>query len=149
MRRVLIEELPVSDDGYIKDSYQIKWTFANEVGLIFVVRIFGLSVAPLNVTRVVLIGHFWYLQIVYQKILQLAYIDELLEAFKRLFCSVFNAQVKDTDSLHVYAGFETQFDKLLGALEAEDLQVDKTRTSAFFLWDFASILKAGGFILEI
>ncbi|KAJ3158363.1 hypothetical protein HDU86_002828 [Geranomyces michiganensis] len=108
VRRVLIEDLASAnpEQGYTKDSYQVKWTFANEVGLIFV--------------------------IVYQKILQLAYIDELLEAFKRLFCSLFDAKIRDPDALHSYAEFEQKFDTLLGALEAEDAQKSKRKAPRKF-----------------
>ncbi|KAJ3152807.1 hypothetical protein HDU89_001010 [Geranomyces variabilis] len=108
VRRVLIEDLASAnpEHGYSKDSYQVKWTFANEVGLIFV--------------------------IVYQKILQLAYIDELLEAFKRLFCSLFDAKIRDQDALHSYAEFEQKFDTLLGALEAEDARKSKRKAPRKF-----------------
>ncbi|TPX61859.1 hypothetical protein PhCBS80983_g00884 [Powellomyces hirtus] len=107
VRRVLIEELASNPaEGYTKDSYQVKWTFANELGLIFV--------------------------IVYQKILQLAYIDELLEAFKRLFCSSYEFQLKDATVLHEYSAFEEKFDTLLTALEVEDTQKQKVKAPRRF-----------------
>ncbi|KAJ3008006.1 hypothetical protein HKX48_008821 [Thoreauomyces humboldtii] len=106
LRNVLIQEQPTSADGYSKDSYQVKWAFANELGLIFV--------------------------IVYQKILQLAYVEDLLEGFKRLFCVAYEAQIADASVLHDYSGFEKKFDTLLGALEAEDSQKQKTKAPRQF-----------------
>ncbi|KAJ3176935.1 hypothetical protein HDU85_006465 [Gaertneriomyces sp. JEL0708] len=92
---ILIEEKS-NAEGYVKESYQVKWTFANELGLIFV--------------------------IVYQKILQLAYIDDLLEGFKRLFCKQFSEEICDKETLHRYEGFDESFETLLRALEADYAQ---------------------------
>lgn len=58
IKNVLIEERAATNT-YTKDNYALKWTFANEQDLVFVVA--------------------------YQKILHLTYIDELLETVKRVF----------------------------------------------------------------
>ncbi|TPX64010.1 hypothetical protein SpCBS45565_g06211 [Spizellomyces sp. 'palustris'] len=100
IRDVLIEE-KASSDGYVKDNWRVKWTFANELGLIFV--------------------------IVYQKILQLAYIDELLEAFKRLFCKDYASKIATPDILRSYDDFEQKFDTLLAALETDELKAKRSK----------------------
>lgn len=63
IKNVLIEERS-GTDSYYKDNYALKWTFANENDLVFVVA--------------------------YQKILPLTYIDELLETVKRMFLDSFD-----------------------------------------------------------
>ncbi|KAI8826179.1 SRP54-type protein [Fimicolochytrium jonesii] len=108
VRTVFIEENPTTnaDEGFTKDAYQIKWTFANDLGLVFV--------------------------IVYQKILQLAYIDELLEGFKRLFCQAFADEIRDSTALHDYDLFDDNFETLLHALEAEDKMKQKRKAPRKF-----------------
>ncbi|KAI8376136.1 signal recognition particle, alpha subunit, N-terminal-domain-containing protein [Radiomyces spectabilis] len=92
IQNVLIEER-AGTDYYIKDSYALKWTFANEVDLIFIVA--------------------------YQKILQLAYIDELLETVKRLFTDTFADALQVDQGIHGdYSSFNPLFNKVL--LQVED-----------------------------
>ncbi|KAI9091888.1 SRP54-type protein [Phlyctochytrium arcticum] len=109
IRNVLIQER-AGEDVYTTDAWSVKWAFENNVGLIFVV--------------------------VYQKILQLAYIDELLEAFKRLFIKDYAPRLSrdvagtsepKTDLLGSYEAFEVKFDKLVAALEAEDRKGRSTK----------------------
>ncbi|ORY91130.1 signal recognition particle, alpha subunit, N-terminal-domain-containing protein [Syncephalastrum racemosum] len=90
IKNVLIEERG-GTDTYNEDSYALKWTFANEVDLVFVV--------------------------VYQKILQLAYIDELLETVKSLFLDQFNDLSTEKKLTTDYSSFTPIFDQLLRQLE--------------------------------
>ncbi|CAO3590740.1 unnamed protein product [Absidia cylindrospora] len=91
IKNVLIEER-AGTDTYIKDTYALKWTFANELDLVFVVA--------------------------YQKILQLSYIDELLETVKRLFIDTFKDTVVSDQGIYGdYSPFDDMFNKVLLSLE--------------------------------
>ncbi|RIB27115.1 SRP54-type protein [Gigaspora rosea] len=96
IKEVLIEERGGANN-YVKDSYNIKWTFANELDLVFVVA--------------------------YQKILQLAYIEELLATIKKFFCEKFAEFIRDTTKLHKYT-FDDDFDSILRTLEEKDSKND-------------------------
>ncbi|KIL69601.1 hypothetical protein M378DRAFT_68425 [Amanita muscaria Koide BX008] len=108
-----------ADDKYEKDGYAVKWTFANELGLIFVVA--------------------------YQRILQLTYVDDLLSALKALFIKQFEPflttfiaslsaiTAKDPekwDFSNVLEGWDTLFDKLLTGLEQKAARDRKVRIKA-------------------
>jgi|SRR5947207_11293778 len=60
-----------SEREYGRDGYTVKWTFANELGLIFVA--------------------------VYQKILELTWVDELLVTVKRMFVKLYADSIKGGD----------------------------------------------------
>ena len=60
-----------NEKEYEKDGYTIKWTFANELGLIFVA--------------------------VYQKILELTWVDELLASVKRMFVKMYADMIRSGD----------------------------------------------------
>ncbi|KAI9278276.1 signal recognition particle, alpha subunit, N-terminal-domain-containing protein [Phascolomyces articulosus] len=91
IKDVLIEERAGTNIFY-KDSYALKWTFANEVDLVFVVA--------------------------FQKILQLPYVDELLETVKQLFIKTFEQDIKSNNGIEGdYASFDEMFNKLLRQLE--------------------------------
>lgn len=91
IRNVLIEER-AGTDSYYKDNYALKWTFANELDLVFVVA--------------------------YQKILQLAYIDELLETVKRMFLETHKQLIAEGHLVDGdYTSFGQIFDKLLLQIE--------------------------------
>ena len=64
-----------SEREYAKDGYTVKWTFANELGLIFVA--------------------------VYQKILELTWVDELLVTVKRMFVKLYADSLKGNDTTAV------------------------------------------------
>jgi signal recognition particle receptor subunit alpha len=64
-----------SDREYARDGYTVKWTFANELGLIFVA--------------------------VYQKILELTWVDELLVTVKRMFVKLYADSLKTGDTTAV------------------------------------------------
>ncbi|KAI8354020.1 signal recognition particle, alpha subunit, N-terminal-domain-containing protein [Blakeslea trispora] len=91
IRNVLIEER-AGTNTYTKDSYTLRWTLANEFDLVFVVA--------------------------YQKILQLNYMDELLETIKRMFLETYQEALSsqtwmDTD----FDSFSVIFDKALAQVE--------------------------------
>jgi signal recognition particle receptor subunit alpha len=66
-----------SEKEYAKDGYILKWTFANELGLIFVA--------------------------VYQKILELTWVDELLVTVKKMFVKLYAESLKTGDTTAVIA----------------------------------------------
>ncbi|PPQ78543.1 hypothetical protein CVT25_011815, partial [Psilocybe cyanescens] len=120
IREALIEGR-TTDEKYEKDGYAVKWTFVNELELIFVVA--------------------------YQRILQLTYVDDLLAAMKRLFIQYFEpfvtsfvASLHNISSVKAVAGqgpswdftktferWDVLFDKLLKSLEEKAAQDRKSR----------------------
>ncbi|RCH89059.1 hypothetical protein CU097_000343, partial [Rhizopus azygosporus] len=89
IKNVLIEERSGTTE-YIQNNYALRWTFANEAELIFVV--------------------------VYQKILTLNYLEELLETVKRVFLATFQ-DILQKDSNGDFTSFGPIFDKLLKQVE--------------------------------
>ncbi|KAF7295310.1 Signal recognition particle binding protein [Mycena indigotica] len=121
VREALIEGR-TAEEKYEKDGYAVKWTFVNDLELIFVVA--------------------------YQRILQLTYVDDLLAALKTLFVKMFQpflatfvaslhalnsgkATVVQTASALNFAdafeGWDKIFDKLLRNLEDKAAQDRKSR----------------------
>ncbi|KAJ6606528.1 signal recognition particle binding protein [Mycena vulgaris] len=121
IREALIEGR-TTDEKYEKDGYAVKWTFVNDLELIFVVA--------------------------YQRILQLTYVDDLLAALKTLFVKMFQpflatfvaslhainsgkATVVEAASAFSFAeafdGWDKMFDKLLRSLEDKAAQDRKSR----------------------
>ncbi|KAJ7582600.1 SRP54-type protein [Mycena floridula] len=108
-----------TEDKYEKDGYAVKWTFVNDLELIFVVA--------------------------YQRILQLTYVDELLTTLKALFVKLFepflttflaSLHAMDTGKAMVakswnfrkqFEGWDTMFDKLLRGLEDKAALERKSR----------------------
>ncbi|CAK5279367.1 unnamed protein product [Mycena citricolor] len=111
IREALIEGR-TAEEKYEKDGYAVKWTFVNDLELIFVVA--------------------------YQRILQLTYVDDLLAALKTLFVKMFQpflatfvaslhamnsgktTIIEATTALsfaHAFDGWDKIFDKLLKSLE--------------------------------
>ncbi|KAI5796790.1 signal recognition particle, alpha subunit, N-terminal-domain-containing protein [Pyronema domesticum] len=91
---VLIEErVQPGTDGksYKKDSYTLKWTLSNDFGLIFIA--------------------------VYQSLLQLTWIDELLDTVKKLFTSLYADQLKKPNTSTIECHFDNYFDKRISDLE--------------------------------
>ncbi|KAF8630410.1 hypothetical protein AX15_002961 [Amanita polypyramis BW_CC] len=117
--RDALVEARSADDRYEKDGYAVRWTFANELELIFVVA--------------------------YQRILQLAYVDELLNGLKALFVKQFEPFLTAfVASLHAVTtkttvgpvswnfakaldGWDYLFDTLLRGLEEKASQDRKSR----------------------
>ncbi|EGG13643.1 signal recognition particle receptor alpha subunit [Cavenderia fasciculata] len=101
IKKVLVQERG-ADTSFNCDSYTLKWTFANDVDLIFIV--------------------------VYQKILSLIYIDELLQVIKRKFIKLFKDQLvsiknnQSTVTIDVFESFGKTFEAILHKVEAESRQ---------------------------
>ncbi|KAI5124344.1 hypothetical protein M0805_008951 [Coniferiporia weirii] len=115
IREVLIEGRS-GEDKYEKDGYAIRWTFVNELELIFVVA--------------------------YQRILQLTYVEDLLAAIKALFIKLFEpflatfvaslhaldsksarvGSLQTWDFAKVFEGWDKVFDKVLKGLEEKAIQ---------------------------
>ncbi|KAJ7632204.1 signal recognition particle binding protein [Roridomyces roridus] len=121
IREALIEGR-TTEEKYEKDGYAVKWTFVNDLELIFVVA--------------------------YQRILQLTYVDDLLAALKALFVKMFQpflatfvaslhalnsgkAAVVEAASAFNFAdafdGWDRVFDKLLKNLEEKAAAERKNR----------------------
>jgi len=93
VRSVLLEERG-GQNYSTSDNYSMKWTFANEFDLLFVV--------------------------VYQKILSLLYLEELLEHVKRKFCERFNEMLSAQKNLAKYDfDFTDMFNKILASIETK------------------------------
>lgn len=88
IRSVLLEERS-GENAYNFDLYTIKWTFANEFELIFVA--------------------------VYQKILSLLYIDDLLAIVREKFCEMFGDKIQNFS--HCEFEFTEMFETILRSLE--------------------------------
>ncbi|KZT43960.1 P-loop containing nucleoside triphosphate hydrolase protein [Sistotremastrum suecicum HHB10207 ss-3] len=102
IREALIEGR-TSEEKYDKDGYAIKWTFLNEMELIFVVA--------------------------YQRILQLTYIDDLLEAIKTLFLKMFEP-------------FLTTFVASLHAVSSTTITTAKSLPVGAANWDFRTVFQS-------
>ncbi|PFH50054.1 hypothetical protein AMATHDRAFT_177726 [Amanita thiersii Skay4041] len=122
IREALIEGR-TAEEKYEKDGYAVKWTFVNELELIFVVA--------------------------YQRILQLTYVEDLLNALKALFVKQFepfltsfiaslhalsvkgaSAESVDWDFTKAFEGWDRLFDTLLKSLEGKAAQDRKARLRA-------------------
>lgn len=86
INRVLMEDR-AGEKKFIDDAYAMQWVFENKLDLVFVV--------------------------VYQKILQLLYIEELLEIVKKDFVVMFPQQIANK----VPVTYEAKFTKILKATE--------------------------------
>ncbi|CCG82451.1 Putative uncharacterized protein [Taphrina deformans PYCC 5710] len=85
-----------SRDSYAKSGYTIKWTMANELGLIFVV--------------------------VYQSLLQLQFVEEFLDNMKKILVKLHGEEIKaaaaeGTDISGIVCNFEPYFEQRLADLE--------------------------------
>lgn len=143
VREALIEGR-TGEEKYEKDGYAVKWTFVNDLELIFVV----------SASSVV---HSWplrtqlYLQVAYQRILQLTYVDDLLAALRDLFIRLFQPFLTTfVASLHavnvgkvtaesavswnfaeVFANWDKVFDKLLSEVEGKGSKVSSYSVQCF------------------
>ena len=99
IRDALIEG-KTAEDHYEKDGYAVRWTFFNELELIFVVRPTSLSALSRDPPySPVSFGH--QPQVAYQRILQLTYVDDLLAALKSVFVKLFEPFLRSfVTSLH-------------------------------------------------
>ncbi|KAJ1722869.1 hypothetical protein LPJ53_002739 [Coemansia erecta] len=88
-----------SSSKYISGSHALQWTFANELNVIFIA--------------------------VYQKILQLPYIEDLLKHVKRHFIARFESEIKqlvDADCLDIpeFEIFDDEFEQVVRAVEEKE-----------------------------
>src|SRR5208282_6173780 len=102
-----------SEREYAKDGYTVKWSFANELGLIFVA--------------------------VYQKILELTWVDELLVAVKRMFVKLYADSLKRGDTPAVIndlngikCHFGTWFDGKVQSYEGTKVRTPIMKTKLMF-----------------
>ncbi|KAG6917803.1 hypothetical protein DXG01_001075 [Tephrocybe rancida] len=120
IREALIEGR-TTEEQYEKDGYAVKWTFVNDLELIFVVA--------------------------YQRILQLTYVNDLLTALKNVFVKYFEpfltsfvaslhtinpakgaiSNVSSWNFAQAFEGWDAVFDKLLKGLEDRAAQDRKAR----------------------
>ncbi|KAG9318261.1 SRP54-type protein [Chiua virens] len=104
IREALIEGR-TTEEKYEKDGYAVRWTFVNDLELIFVVA--------------------------YQRILQLTYVEDLLTAMKALFiklCPRLRAiRLSLGISSRTFEGWDKVFDKLLKGIEEKVAQDRKSR----------------------
>eukprot|EP01133_Synstelium_polycarpum_P001114 gene1114-1272_t len=98
IKKVLVEERG-ADSSFICENHALKWTFANDVDLIFIV--------------------------VYQKILSLMYLDELLAIVKRKFIKMYKDMLvaiknsSDAVVIDTFEPFTDKFDLLLRKVEQQ------------------------------
>ncbi|KAJ2593886.1 hypothetical protein H4R99_005964 [Coemansia sp. RSA 1722] len=88
-----------SNSKYVSGAFTLQWTFANELNVIFVA--------------------------VYQKILQLPYIEDLLRHVKKHFITRFEAEIKqlvDPDCLDIpdFDAFDEEFEQVVRAVEDKE-----------------------------
>ncbi|ORX73896.1 P-loop containing nucleoside triphosphate hydrolase protein [Linderina pennispora] len=98
-----------ADSKYVAGPYGLHWTFANELNVIFIA--------------------------VYQKILQLPYIDDLLKHAKRHFVTRFKDELQqlmdgDDDEFPDFSSFEDEFEQVLQAVEEREFRERKSRQHA-------------------
>ncbi|KAJ1743030.1 hypothetical protein LPJ68_001336 [Coemansia sp. RSA 1086] len=96
IRDVLIQNTRASSTKYHSGPYSVQWTFANELNVIFVA--------------------------VYQKILQLPYLEELLRLVKRHFVARFAQEIKeladpDNAEFPSFDAFDEEFEQVWRAVE--------------------------------
>ncbi|KAK8166324.1 signal recognition particle, alpha subunit, N-terminal-domain-containing protein [Phyllosticta citrichinensis] len=100
IRDVFIEERNVASDdplaaqkpAYRKDGYTLKWTTAKDFGLIFVA--------------------------VYQSLVQLTWIDKLLDNVRTLFTELYKDQLKKRNTCVIDCPFDDYFDRQVQEMEA-------------------------------
>jgi len=105
----LIKDVLINERGdtssYIKNEYELKWKFSNETNLIFVV--------------------------VYQKIIQLTYADELLNSTKKAFLKKYSEEVQSPLDCEEF-DFDEDFTNLLTKIEMKDNEAKKNKVQRSF-----------------
>ncbi|KAJ1307980.1 hypothetical protein OPQ81_002055 [Rhizoctonia solani] len=115
VREAIIQDRTAPEDVFEKDGYAIKFKFVNDLELIFVVA--------------------------YQRILQLTYVDDLLNVMRSVFVDMFapflknflaavhagTAAVTHFDFKSQFAEWDTTFDKILRSLQDKAAQERKAR----------------------
>ncbi|KAF3084271.1 hypothetical protein TWF569_002134 [Orbilia oligospora] len=118
---VFIEERnqPGSDGKWFKkDSYTLKWTLAADVGLVFVA--------------------------VYQSLIHLTWIDELLDQVKKLFVALYGEKIKASTGTKIQCHFDQYFEASLRSLERQAGGAATTRTTNVSTDDPSSDGNGGG-----
>ncbi|KAK6361110.1 hypothetical protein TWF730_004857 [Orbilia blumenaviensis] len=119
---VFIEERnqPGSDGKWFKkDSYTLKWTLAADFGLVFVA--------------------------VYQSLLHLTWIDELLDQVKTLFVALYGEKIKASTGTKIQCHFDQYFEARLRSLERKAGGNSTIRPINTTLEDRSSEGNGGGF----
>ncbi|KAJ2303874.1 hypothetical protein IWW55_002703 [Coemansia sp. RSA 2706] len=99
IQNVLIQSTRTESTKYHSGAYSLQWTFANELNVMFVA--------------------------VYQKILQLPYLDDLLLLAKRHFVARFAEEIKalvdpECTAFPTFDGFDEEFERVWRAVEERD-----------------------------
>lgn len=119
---VFIEERnqPGSDGKWFKkDSYTLKWTLAADVGLVFVA--------------------------VYQSLLHLTWIDELLDQVKKLFVALYGEKIKTSAGTRIQCHFDQYFEASLRSFERKAGGTATIRPANASIEDPSSDGNGGGF----
>ncbi|ORX50731.1 SRP54-domain-containing protein [Piromyces finnis] len=105
----LIKDVLINERGdstnYIKNEYELKWKFSNETNLIFVVA--------------------------YQKIIQLTYADELLNATQKAFLKKYSEEIQNPLDIENFE-FDEEFTNLLTKIEMKDNESRKNKVQRSF-----------------
>jgi len=104
VRNVLLEEKK-AESGYKHDNYVLKWSFDNDLELVFVA--------------------------VYLNITQMLYIEELLEAVKQSFVSLYRNDVRFFKPPSHFADFEKQYLKIVDSYETRKIEKEVRRPRTF------------------
>ncbi|KAF9941664.1 hypothetical protein BGZ65_002274 [Modicella reniformis] len=116
IQEVLIEERS-STQVYYKDNYALRWTFANDLDLIFIV---GSAVQP-SVCGATCVA-------AYPKTLGLTYIDTLLKAASIQFSDLYGERIlRKNSSIPQLKDWEVQFEALLQTIEDQDALSKKSK----------------------
>ncbi|KAI9722517.1 MAG: hypothetical protein M1828_004512 [Chrysothrix sp. TS-e1954] len=99
---------------YKKDKYSLKWTTAKDLGLIFVHATETLTEK----------------QAVYQSLIQLSWIDELLDNVKTLFTKLYGEQFQKPHNTVIDCPFDEYFDLRVQELEKRDGPATRTVNNA-------------------
>ncbi|KAF9415905.1 hypothetical protein BGZ94_010355 [Podila epigama] len=100
IQEVLIEERS-GTQVYYKDNYALKWTFVNDLDLIFIA--------------------------VYPKSLSLSYIDTLLEATSSQFSDLYGSRITRSSTIPQLKGWSVHFEALLQTIEDQDAMSRKAK----------------------
>ena len=86
VQNVLLEEKGGTTRAQEMDNYMLRWSLANDFDLVFVV--------------------------LYQKLIPLLYVDELLESMKQQFLKLFAPEIKAMNAVNYPLEFDGHFDKI-------------------------------------
>jgi len=114
IQKVLLEE-KASQKVFNFDNYIVKWTMDNDTDLIVVVKIILFFFKNSS------------LKCVYQKLVQLLYVDDLLRVVKENFCNLLKKINFNTKSMGISTfNFDQEYQKILKAVEEHSKKNPKT-----------------------